>query len=234
MKKTLLIAVAAFALIFTACNKADVQDVVKGMTLSASVDATKATIAPSGSKRAFSWETGDQVNVTAPAPSGGPFIFTKPATGDFYSADAVSASGTWTAYYPTTYDGGKLTASFFVKQDGTLESAMEKYCMTGSCVSDGSPKLSIKMNPQFAILEFTNQYPYVSSNIWFSLGDEDTKYILTEGLRGSYSGVIYHFVVPAGDYITIYFSETNNCIVDHRLVSAGTVITLTGVEPSPW
>ena len=233
MKKTLLIAVAAFALIFTACNKADVQDVVKGMTLSASVDATKATIAPSGSKRAFSWETDDQVKVTAPS---GKFTFTKPASGDFYSADAVPASGTWTAYYPTTYGGGDLDASFFQNQDGTLESAMKKYCMTGSCESDGSSKLSIKMNPKVAILEFTNQYYYAPSNIWFSLGDEyDKKYKLTTtSLPGSFAGKIYHFVVPAGDYITIYFVDMNNSIVNHKLVSAGTVITLTGKDPSPW
>lgn len=232
MKKTLLIAVAAFALIFTACNKADVQDVVKGMTLSASVDATKATIAPSesGPKWEFSWETGDQVKVTAPS---GKFTFTKPASGDFYSADAVPASGTWTAYYPTTYGGGDLDASFFQNQDGTLESAMKKYCMTGTCTSDGSPKLQIKMNPKVAILEFTSTDYFGGWAILFkseSLGNNKIQLLSQTGRYG-----LYYLVIPecTAKDAALYLGYDDEPVVSGKSITAGSVITFEG-KPKSW
>ena len=155
MKKTLLIA-AAVAMSFVACSKEEIQTVGKGMTLSANVadDNTKATINKNSEteKWNFSWEANDAVAVTAPG--GDKYNFVKPETGDFKCEVAEPAAGEWTAVYPANYNTDD--GINFAGQDGSLKCALAKYYMTGSCESDGSATLSMKMEPKCAILKVKN------------------------------------------------------------------------------
>ena len=225
MKKTLLIA-AAVAMSFVACSKEEIQTVGKGMTLSANVadDNTKATITDNGEKWSFAWQTNDAVAVTAPG--GAEYNFVKPETGDFKCEAAEPAAGDWTAVYPKSYTTDGIS---FLHQDGTLESAMEKYLLTGSCPSEGSATLSMKMTPTFAILKIYNSK---EEAIWFSLGNKakaNHPSIYKEGIITPVTGAgvssqinceigtvqagqTNYYIVPASEYYLAYANETVNNI----------------------
>ena len=165
MKKSLLI-IAAVAMSFVACSKEEIQTVSKGMTLSANVadDNTKATITKKEGtiKWNFFWELNDVVNVTSPSDGNPSYDFTYDGT-SFKCETAIPAPGKWSAVYPKSYTTNGIS---FLNQDGTLESAMEKYLLTGSCTSDGSAKLLMPMEPKFAILKINNT---TGEDRWFTI-----------------------------------------------------------------
>ena len=222
MKKTLYIAAAVIAVMFAAsCQKDDVQAVKKGMTLSANVEETKAIIEKDGSVWHFSWGTGDVVSVTDPY--GTSYDFTYDGT-SFKCETAVPAEGEWTAVYPK---GGEPES--YANQDGTIASAMAKYYMTSSCTSDGSAKLSMKMNPHAAILKvkYDPIMPFPGDAEVYFQKAEDASATLLGNISDGETG---YFVVPAADNITFTFdvefmSGATETI--KKNISAGKVYTRT-------
>ena len=167
MKKSLLI-IAAVAMSFVACSKAEIQTVCKGMTLSANVadDNTKATIAKkegtTPTKWQFKWEKGDVVRVTSPVTRTS-YDFTYDGT-SFKCETAIPEPGIWTAVYPASAASSdfaitmKSNVSGELGQDGTLASVMKNYLMGGSSEDYEQPvtTISINMTPKIAIVKITN------------------------------------------------------------------------------
>ena len=229
MKKTLYIAAAVIAVMFAAsCQKDDVQAAKKGMTLSANVEETKATIDREEKSEGvfvwhFSWELNDVVSVTDPNDK--PYDFTYDGK-SFKNAEAEPAEGEWKAVYPKSYTTDGIS---FLHQDGTLKSAMEKYLLEGSNDSDGSATLNITMNPTFAILKITNKQ---NENLWFSLGNKSKANhpsIYKEGIITPVTGAgvsnqtnceigtvkagqTNYYIVPASEYYLAYAKENVNNI----------------------
>ena len=137
MKKTLLLALAAVATIFTSCSSDITNDnddsnngQGKGMTLIANVeqDDTRATFEPNdtiGSTWKFTYTDNDKVYVGNDKINKY-YTFTK--NGETFSsteAKATNSNANWYAYYPGTEIN--LTG-----QDGTKESAAKLYALAGA------------------------------------------------------------------------------------------------------
>ena len=151
MKKALFI-VAAIAMTFVACTKDEVRNGTKGMTLSANVDETKAIIEDQGNQTwKFLWNGGDEVGVTSP--SGTPYTFVKPESGDFTCGEAVPEEGVWRAQYPASF-----TSFNFTQQSGELSDVMANYFMTGASENyeSATAQISMTMEPKLAIIKVTN------------------------------------------------------------------------------
>ena len=165
MKKTLYIAAAVIAVMFAAsCQKDDVQAAKKGMTLSANVEETKATIErdATGEKVVwhFSWEIGDVVSVKSPLGKLYDFIYDGTS---FKCETAEPEPGIWTAVYPASAQDGAFLINIQEKdnpktQDGTLKSVMKNYLMDGASENyeEAETTISIKMTPKIAIVQITN------------------------------------------------------------------------------
>lgn len=136
MKKTLLLALAAVATIFTSCSSDIINDnddsnngQGKGMTLIANVEQTdtRATLTTSddiSGKWSFAYTDNDKVKVGNNTIDNY-YTFTKSGE-TFSSTDAkvTSSAADWYAYYPDT--NIDLT-----NQEGTKESAAKLYALAG-------------------------------------------------------------------------------------------------------
>ena len=140
MKKTLLLALAAVATIFTSCSSDITNDnddsnngQGKGMTLIANVEQndTRATLTIDTKNTSglwkFTFDENDNV-VVGNNTINNYYSFTKKGT-TFSSTDAktTKSPATWYAYYPDTYI--KLT-----DQDGKEASAAKLYALAGATV----------------------------------------------------------------------------------------------------
>ena len=233
MKKSLLI-IAAVAMSFVACSKEEIQNVGKGMTLSANVadDNTKATIDKNSGtgKWNFSWETNDVVSVKSP--SGLLYDFTYDGT-SFKCETALPEAGTWSVAYAAN---STVDNRYFISQDGTLESAMKKYWLTGSCHSDGSSTLSCKMDPKFAVLAVTltvTQYIQIldgnlKSGYLSGLDSDGTimwsKSEVSFPKKTSIEAVTQYFVVPVD--VPLIVSNDKGKTSSARTLKKGKVYTL--------
>ena len=152
MKKTLLLALAAVATIFTSCSSDITNDnddsnngQGKGMTLIANVeqDDTRATLTTSddiSGKWSFAYTGNDKVKVGNNTINDY-YTFTK--SGDTFSstdAKVTSSAADWYAYYPST--NINLT-----NQEGTSKSAADLYALAGKTekATTGAEGLTIKM-----------------------------------------------------------------------------------------
>lgn len=182
MKKTLLLALAAVATIFTSCSSDIINDNDdsnnshgKGMTLVANVEQTdtRATFDPSATFGTWKFEytDNDQVSVGNNLITDY-YTFTKNGA-NFSCADAkaTSTAANWYAYYPST--NIDLT-----NQDGKADgSAAKLYALAGATTTatTGAEGLTINMKAQAAVLRIVKVDNYGPCDIF--LKTKDGKYV---------------------------------------------------------
>ena len=252
MKKTILLALAAVATIFTSCSSDIANDnddsnngQGKGMTLIANVeqDDTRATFEPNdtyGSTWKFTYTDNDQVQVGNNL-IGNYYTFTKSGA-NFSCADAkaTNSNANWYAYYPGTEIN--LTG-----QDGTKESAAKLYALAGATTTatTGADGLTINMKAQAAVLRIvkvdnfgpcdiylkTKDGKFVSglkanNNAGYDVVTSDTKgSVFTKANEGNAG--IYYVIVPAGVKISVWNNDRCFKTTNDAGLTAGKYYTLT-------
>ena len=251
MKKTLLLALAAVATIFTSCSSDITNDnddsnngQGKGMTLIANVeqDDTRATFEPNdtyGSTWKFTYTDNDQVQVGNNL-IGNYYTFTKSGA-NFSCADAkaTNTDATWYAYYPDT--DIDLT-----NQEGTEASAAKFYALAGATTTatTGAEGLTINMKAQAAVLRIVKVDNYGPCDIY--LKTKDGKFVsgLKANNNAGYDVVesdnkvpvfhkdsngnagIYYVIVPAGVYLEVW-NEDRKFKTTSKGLNPGKYYTLT-------
>lgn len=253
MKKTLLLALAAVATIFTSCSSDITNDnddsnngQGKGMTLIANVeqDDTRATFEPNdtyGSTWKFTYTDNDQVQVGNNL-IGNYYTFTKSGE-TFSSTDAkvTSTDADWYAYYPaTTID--------LTNQEGTEASAAKFYALAGATTTatTGAEGLTINMKAQAAVLRIVKVDNYGPCDIYLKTANgkyvkglkakkneagydvvtSETKVsVFTKASEGNAG--IYYVIVPAGVKIEVYNSGKLIKSTKTAGLTAGKYYTLT-------
>ena len=254
MKKTLLLALAAVATIFTSCSSDITNDnddsnngQGKGMTLIANVeqDDTRATFEPNdtyGSTWKFTYTDNDQVQVGNNL-IGNYYTFTKSGA-NFSCADAQATQKetNWYAYYPgididlTNQDG---------KADG---SAAKLYALAGATTTatTGAAGLTIDMKAQAAVLRIVKVDNFGPCDIYLKTADgkyvsglkakkndagydvvtSDTKVsVFTKANEGNAG--IYYVIVPAGVKISVWNNDRCFKTTKDAGLTAGKYYTLT-------
>lgn len=250
MKKTLLLALAAVATIFTSCSSDITNDnddsnngQGKGMTLIANVeqDDTRATLDTKDTfgKWSFAYEDNDKVSVRNDKIDNY-YIFTKNGA-NFSCADAkaTNTDANWYAYYPGT--DINLT-----NQEGTPESAAKLYALAGATTTPttGAKGLTINMKAQAAVLRIVKVDNYGPCDIYLKTKDgyvsgltakkneagfdvkTSTEKVSVLKKNKTDKAGIYYVIVPAGVYLEVWndgikFKTTSNGL------SAGKYYTLT-------
>ena len=253
MKKTLLLALAAVATIFTSCSSDIINDNDdsnnshgKGMTLIANVeqDDTRATLTTSddiSGKWSFAFTDNDKVKVGNNTIDNY-YTFTKSGE-TFSSTDAkvTSSAADWYAYYPDT--NIDLT-----NQEGTKESAAKLYALAGETTkaTTGAEGLTIKMKAQAAVLRIVKVDNYGPCDIY--LKTTDGKYVSGLKAKNNDAGFdvktstekvsvfhinntdkagIYYVIVPAGVKIEVWNDTKLINTTKDKGLSAGKYYTLT-------
>lgn len=254
MKKTLLLALAAVATIFTSCSSDITNDnddsnngQGKGMTLIANVeqDDTRAALDPSDTfgKWSFAFTNNDPVQV------GNNLIdkyYTFTNNGANFScadAKATNTDANWYAYYPAT--DIDLT-----NQEGTEASAAKFYALAGATATPttGAEGLTIDMKAKAAVLRIVKVDNYGPCDIY--LKTKDGKYVSGLKAKKNEAGYdvvtsdakvsvftkanegnagIYYVIVPAGVKISVYNTNDKNHIKTTKAegLTAGKYYTLT-------
>ena len=229
MKKTLLLALAAVATIFTSCSSDITNDnddsnngQGKGMTLIANVeqDDTRATFEPNdtyGSTWKFTYTDNDQVQVGNNL-IGNYYTFTKSGA-NFSCADAkaTNTDATWYAYYPDT--DIDLT-----NQEGTEASAAKFYALAGATTTatTGAEGLTINMKAQAAVLRIVKVDNYGPCDIY--LKTADGKFV--KGLKAKNNDASFE-VVKSETKVSVFQKEsTGNAGIYYVIVPAGLKISV--------
>lgn len=253
MKKTLLLALAAVATIFTSCSSDIINDnddsnngQGKGMTLIANVeqDDTRATLDPSDTfgKWSFKYTDNDKVSVGNDKIDN---YYTFTNNGETFScadAKATNTDATWYAYYPsTTID--------LTNQDGKADgSAAKLYALAGSTTTPttGAEGLTINMKAQAAVLRIVKVDNYGPCDIYlktangeyvkglkaktneagYEVETSDTKVSVFYKANEGNAG-IYYVIVPAGVKISVYNSDKLIKSTKPAGLTAGRYYTLT-------
>lgn len=229
MKKTLLLALAAVATIFTSCSSDIINDnddsnngQGKGMTLIANVeqDDTRATLTTSddiSGKWSFAYTDNDQVQV------GNNLIdkyYTFTNNGANFScadAKATEQETDWYAYYPGT--DINLT-----NQEGTEASAAKLYALAGvtTTATTGAKGLTIDMKAQAAVLRIVKVDNYGPCDIY--LKTKDGKYV--SGLKAKKNEAGYE-VETSETKVSVFTKEsTGNAGIYYVIVPAGVKISV--------
>lgn len=252
MKKTLLLALAAVATIFTSCSSDITNDnddsnngQGRGMTLIANVeqDDTRATFDPSNTfgTWSFAYTDNDKVQVGNDLLIDNYYTFTK--HGDNFSCTNAQPTNTdtnWYAYYPST--DINLT-----NQEGTEASAAKLYALAGATekATTGADGLTINMKPQAAVLRIVKVDNYGPCDIYlktangkfvkglkakkneagFDVVTSDTK-VSVFNKESSGNAGIYYVIVPAGVKISVW-NDTKLIKTTSKGLSAGKYYTLT-------
>lgn len=252
MKKTILLALAAVATIFTSCSSDIANDnddsnngQGKGMTLIANVeqDDTRATFEPNdtyGSTWKFTYTDNDQVQVGNNL-IGNYYTFTKSGA-NFSCADAkaTNTDATWYAYYPDT--DIDLT-----NQEGTEASAAKFYALAGATTTatTGAEGLTINMKAQAAVLRIVKVDNYGPCDIYLKTKDgyvsgltakkdQDGFDVKTSKEKVSIfkknntdKAGIYYVIVPAGVKIEVWNNDRCFKTTNDAGLTAGKYYTLT-------
>lgn len=224
MKKTLLLALAAVATIFTSCSSDIINDnddsnngQGKGMTLIANVEQndTRATLTTSddtSGKWSFAYTDNDKVEVGNNL-IGNYYTFTKNGA-NFSCADAQATKQetNWYAYYPGT--DIDLT-----NQAGTEVSAAKLYALAGATekATTGAEGLTIKMKAQAAVLRIVKVDNYGPCDIY--LKTADGKFV--KGLKAKKNEAGYE-VETSETPVSVFKKESNgNAGIYYVIVPAG-------------
>lgn len=249
MKKTLLLALAAVATIFTSCSSDIINDnddsnngQGKGMTLIANVEQTD-TRATLDTKETGTWTfafTDDDNVKVGNNTINDYYTFTK--SGDtFSSTDAkVTSSATdWYAYYPST--DINLT-----NQEGTTESAAKLYALAGKTdkATTGSTPLQISMDAKAAVLRIVKVDNYGPCDIYLKTKDGYVSGLTAKNNEAGFDvktskekvsvfkknntdkAGIYYVIVPAGVYLEVW-NDGIKFKTTSKGLSAGKYYTLT-------
>lgn len=249
MKKTLLLALAAVATIFTSCSSDITNDNDdsnnshgKGMTLIANVeqDDTRATLDPSDTfgKWSFAYENNDNVQVGNDQINDY-YTFTK--NGDKFScanAQATKDVANWFAYYPDT--NIDLT-----NQEGTEASAAKLYALAGATATTGADGLTINMKAQAAVLRIVKVDNYGPCDIYLKTKDgyvsgltakkneagfdvkTSTEKVSVLKKNKTDKAGIYYVIVPAGVKIEVWNDNKLINTTKDKGLTAGRYYTLT-------
>ena len=252
MKKTLLLALAAVATIFTSCSSDITNDnddsnngQGRGMTLIAYVeqDDTRATFDPSNTfgKWSFAYTDNDKV-VVGNNTIDNYYSFTKNGA-TFSSTDAktTASAATWYAYYPGT--NIDLT-----NQEGTEASAAKLYALAGATgtTTTGADGLTINMKAQAAVLRIVKVDNFGPCDIYLKTADgkyvkglkakkneagfdvekSDTKVSVFYKENKGNAG-IYYVIVPAGVKISVWNKDRCFKTTKDAGLTAGKYYTLT-------
>lgn len=252
MKKTLLLALAAVATIFTSCSSDIINDNDdsnnshgKGMTLIANVeqDDTRATLTTSddiSGKWSFAFTDNDKVKVGNNTIDNY-YTFTKSGE-TFSSTDAkvTSSAADWYAYYPDT--NIDLT-----NQEGTKESAAKLYALAGETTkaTTGAEGLTIKMKAQAAVLRIVKVDNFGPCDIYLKTKDgyvsgltakkneagfdvkTSTEKVSVLKKNKTDKAGIYYVIVPAGVKIEVWNDNKLINTTEDKGLSAGKYYTLT-------
>ena len=253
MKKTLLIALAAIATIFTSCSSDITNDnddsnngQGKGMTLIANVeqDDTRATLDASATFGTwkFAYTDNDKVYVGNDQMENNYYTFTK--SGENFSsteAQATNSNANWYAYYPsTTID--------LTNQAGTKESAAQFYALAGAttAATTGADGLTINMKAKAAVLRIVKVDNYGPCDIYLKTADgkfvsgltakkdeagfkvvtSDTKVSVFQKESNGNAG-IYYVIVPADVKIEVWNDTKRINTTKEAGLTAGKYYTLT-------
>lgn len=214
MKKTLLLALAAVATIFTSCSSDITNDnddsnngQGKGMTLIANVeqDDTRATLDTKETfgTWSFAYTNDDEVQVGNNLIDNY-YTFTKNSD-NFSCADAkaTNTDATWYAYYPGT--DINLT-----NQEGTTESASKLYALAGATTTPttGAEGLTINMKAQAAVLRIVKVDNYGPCDIY--LMTKEGKYV--KGLKAKKNAAGFE-VETSETRTSVFYKESS---VDYK------------------
>lgn len=253
MKKTLLLALAAIATIFTSCSSDIINDnddsnngQGKGMTLIANVeqDDTRASLA---TKETGTWtfaftDDNDKVKVGNNTINDY-YTFTFTKSGDTFSstdAKVTSSAADWYAYYPST--NINLT-----NQEGTSKSAADLYALAGKTekATTGAEGLTIDMKAQAAVLRIVKVDNFGPCDIY--LKTKEGKFVKGLKAKKNEAGYdvktstekvsvlkknktdkagIYYVIVPAGVYLEVW-NDGIKFKTTSKGLSAGKYYTLT-------
>lgn len=254
MKKTLLLALAAVATIFTSCSSDIINDnddsnngQGKGMTLIANVEQTdtRATLTTSddiSGKWIFAYTDNDKVEVGNDQMDNKYYTFTNNSA-NFSCADAkaTNTDANWYAYYPGT--DIDLT-----DQDGKADgSAAKLYALAGATATPttGAEGLTIDMKAKAAVLRIVKVDNYGPCDIY--LKTADGKYVSGLKAKKNEAGFdvktstekvsvlkknktdkagIYYVIVPAGVYLEVW-NDGIKFKTTSKGLSAGKYYTLT-------
>lgn len=252
MKKTLLLALAAVATIFTSCSSDIINDnddsnngQGKGMTLIANVEQTD-TRATLDTKEtfgtwSFAYTENDKVQVGNDKIDNY-YTFTKNVE-NFSCADAkaTNTDANWYAYYPgTTID--------LTNQEGTEASAAKFYALAGATTTatTGAEGLTIDMKAKAAVLRIVKVDNYGPCDIYLKTADgkyvsglkakkdkagyevetSDTKVSVFQKASNGNAG-IYYVIVPAGVKISVWNNDRCFKTTKDAGLTAGRYYTLT-------
>ena len=250
MKKTILLALAAVATIFTSCSSDITNDnddsnngQGKGMTLIANVeqDDTRATLDTKETfgTWSFAYTNDDKVSVGNDKIDNY-YTFTKNGA-DFSCADAQATKQetNWYAYYPGT--DINLT-----NQDGTEASAAKLYALAGTTetATTGADGLTINMKAKAAVLRIVKVDNYGPCNIYlktkngfvkglkakkneagFEVETSNTEVSVFKKASEGNAG-IYYVIVPAEVYLEVW-NEGIKFKTTSKGLTAGKYYTLT-------
>lgn len=251
MKKTLLLALAAVATIFTSCSSDIINDnddsnngQGKGMTLIANVEQTdtRATLTTSddiSGKWSFAYTDNDKVKVGNDKIDNY-YTFTK--NGENFScadAQATNTDATWYAYYPST--DINLT-----NQEGTPKSAADLYALAGATTTatTGAKGLTINMKAQAAVLRIVKVDNYGPCDIYLKTADGYVSGLTAKKNKAGFDvktstekvsvlkknktdkAGIYYVIVPAGVYLEVW-NDGIKFKTTSKGLSAGKYYTLT-------
>ena len=252
MKKTLLLALAAVATIFTSCSSDITNDnddsnngQGKGMTLIANVeqDDTRATLTTSddiSGKWSFAYTGNEKVSV------GNNLIdkyYTFTNNGANFScadAKATNTDANWFAYYPGT--DIDLT-----NQDGTETSAANLYALAGATekATTGAKGLTINMKAQAAVLRIVKVDNFGPCDIYLKTKDGYVSGLTAKNNEAGFDvktstekvsvlkknktdkAGIYYVIVPAGVKIEVWNDTKRINTTNEAGLSAGKYYTLT-------
>lgn len=255
MKKTLLLALAAVATIFTSCSSDITNDnddsnngQGKGMTLIANVEQpdTRATLTTSddiSGKWSFAYTDNDKVEVGNDQMDNKYYTFTNNSA-NFSCADAkaTNTDANWYAYYPGT--DIDLT-----DQDGKADgSAAKLYALAGATATPttGAEGLTIDMKAKAAVLRIVKVDNYGPCDIYLKTADgkyvsglkakknedgyevetSDTKVSVFYKAKEGNAG-IYYVIVPAGVKISVWNNDRCFKTTKDAGLTAGKYYTLT-------
>ena len=252
MKKTLLLALAAVATIFTSCSSDITNDNDdsnnshgKGMTLIANVEQndTRATLDTKETfgTWSFAYTESDKVQVGNDQMDNNYYTFTK--NGDNFScadAKATNTDAKWFAYYPsTTID--------LTNQAGTEASAADLYALAGATTTPttGAEGLTIEMKAQAAVLRIVKVDNFGPCDIYLKTKDRYVSGLIAKKNKAGFDvktstekvsvfkknntdkAGIYYVFVPAGVKIEVWNDNKLINTTKDKGLSAGKYYTLT-------
>ena len=229
MKKTLLLALAAVATIFTSCSSDIINDNDdsnnshgKGMTLVANVEQpdTRATLDTKETfgTWSFAYTENDKVSVGNDKIDN---YYTFTNNGETFScadAKATNTDATWYAYYPsTTID--------LTNQDGKADgSAAKLYALAGATTTPttGAEGLTINMQAKAAVLRIVKVDNFGPCDIY--LKTDDGKYV--KGLKAKTNEAGYEVETSDTKVSVFYKAKEGNAGIYYVIVPAGVKISV--------